>query len=274
MDEFTFQDELLQAPLNLPRAALRLAQEIAYPEMDLYTYLVRLDHMTRSIHRFVDLEAPVHTQADSVADFLFRQLGFSGNASEYNDPRNSYLNEVIDRRMGIPISLSVIFIAIARRLGILAHGIGLPGHFIVGIQDTEKMHLYDPFHGGVRLSEEDCEQLVRNTTSYSGAFQAEWLQPISEDLILTRMLNNLRLIYIQEKDWEHALGVIEHMRLLQPRKHDLLRDMGFVHHQGGSLNKAVQYYEQYLLRAQPSDEEAETITKALRSAAYQLAKLN
>lgn len=274
MDEFSFRDELRQAPINLTRATLRFAQEIAYPAMDPYTYMARLDHLARSARPFLDPEAPVQTQADMVADFLFRQLGFAGNRSQYDDPRNSYLNEVLDRRLGIPISLSVVFIEVARRSGIPASGIGLPGHFIVGVQGLHKMHLYDPYNGGLRLSEEDCAQLVRTTTGYDGPFQPEWLLPVQPGRILIRMLNNLRLLYIQEADWTHARAVIERMRLLQPDKMELLRDLGFVHHQKGSLQKAVHYYEQYLLRSQPPEEEAQAITKALRTAAYQLARLN
>lgn len=274
MDEFSFRDELQQSPINLTRAALRFAQEIAYPELDLYAYLARLDHLSSSVRRFLDLEAPVETQADMVADFLFRQLGFAGNRSQYQDPTNSYLNDVLDRRLGIPISLSVIFIEVARRSGIPASGIGLPGHFIVGVQSARKMHLYDPFNGGLRLSEQDCEQLVRTTTGSSSPFQPEWLLPLQPGRILARMLNNLRLLYIQQEDWTHARAVIDRMRMLQPDKMELLRDLGFIHHQKGSLQKAVHYYEQYLLRSQPPDEEAQTITKALRTAAYQLARRN
>jgi regulator of sirC expression with transglutaminase-like and TPR domain len=274
MENFRFQDELRQAPVNLPRAALRFAREIAYRSLDLYRYLARLDHLARSARNFMDPDAPVHTQTDSLADFLFRQLGFAGNTSDYNDPRNNYLNEVIDRRLGNPISLSVLMIVVARRLGILASGIGLPGHFIVGVYGLDKWYFYDPFHGGMRISQNDCAQLVFSSTGYSGPFQPEWLQPVNASQVLARMLNNLRLAYIQREEWRPARAVIERLRLLQPDKHELLRDLGFVYHQQGSLHKAVYFYEQYLHRAQPPDEEAETITRALRTAAYQLARRN
>ena len=273
MDEFSFRDELKQKPVNLPRAALRFAREVAYPQMDLYNYLRRLDHLIHSVRGILDPDAPYETQADVVADFLFHQLDFSGNTTDYGDPRNSYLNEVLDRRLGIPISLSVIFISVARRLGIPASGVGLPGHFVVSVQGARKQYLYDPYHGGVRISEEDCLELVQSTAGYQGPLRAEWLLPVSEDLILLRMLNNLRLIYIQREDWEHALAVIERMRLMQPKKLELLRDLGFIHQQRGSLSKAVHYYEQYLLRHPPENDE-QAITKALRSAARQLARLN
>ena len=151
----------------------------------------------------------------------FTQQRFRGNSATYQDPRNSYLNEVIERRLGIPISLSVIYIAIAQDLGLPAHGVGLPGHFIVGIRDNGDEIYIDPFHGGVRLFQADCVQLVREATGISGAFQPEWLKPVSPVVILTRMLNNLRNIYLHQADWTHALAVVERLRLLQPDLPDL-----------------------------------------------------
>jgi regulator of sirC expression with transglutaminase-like and TPR domain len=274
MEDFSFRDELQQNPINLIRASLRFAQEIAYPGLDPYVYLARLDHLARSAQQFLDPEAPVQTKADGVADFLFRQLGFSGNSAAYHDPRNSYLNEVLDRRLGIPISLTVIFISVAYRLGLPVFGVGLPGHFIAGVRSGDKVYYYDPFHGGGRLDEADCEQLVRTTIGYSGVFNSDWLQPVSASQILTRMLNNLRLIYIQSQKWDNARRVIHHLRLLQPDQPELLRDLGFVYHQSGKLNKAVSYYELYLLRGKPPAEEAEAITRALRTVAFQLARRN
>ncbi len=273
MDEFSFWDELKQAPINLPRAALRFAQEIAYPQMDIYTYLVRLDHLARSAQGFLDRDAPIATQADLLADFLFRQLGFAGNNTDYSDPRNSYLNEVLDRRLGIPISLSTVFIAVAHKLGIHASGIALPGHFIVGVSGPERMYFYDPFNGGARISEGDCADLVRTTTGYTGPLQPEWLLPVPAGTMLTRMLNNLRLTYIQGQEWELARAVIDRISLLQPDKSDLLRDLGFIFHQSGSLHKAAHYYEQYLLR-QPPEEDAQAIARALQRVTLQLARLN
>jgi regulator of sirC expression with transglutaminase-like and TPR domain len=273
MADFTFHDELQQTPINLPRAALRYAQAIAYPGLDVYAYLARLEHLSESAAGFVDPGAPPQTQAETLGDFLFRQLGFQGNPDHYDDPRNSYLNEVLDRRLGIPITLSVVFLAVASRLGIRAHGVGLPGHFIVSVVGARKTYYYDPYHGGLRLSQEDCADLVVTTTNFQGAFQPEWLKPVSEPAILTRMLNNLRVIYIQRENWLRARRVIEHLRLLHPDQAEYLRDLGFIHHQNGALMKAVRYYEQYLLR-EPDAADARSISKALQSAAQQLARRN
>lgn len=273
MADFTFKDELSQRPVNLPRAALRYAQAIAYPELDVYAYLARLEHLSASAGAFVETGAPPQTRAEMLGDFLFRQLGFQGNPDHYADPRNSYLNEVLDRRLGIPITLCVIFLAVAGRLGIPAYGVGLPGHFIVSVAGPEKNYYYDPYHGGLRLSQEDCAELVVATTNYQGTFQPEWLKPVTEPAILTRMLNNLRVIYIQRENWLRARRVIEHLRLLHPNQAEYLRDLGFIHHQNGSLLKAVRYYEQYLLK-EPDAADARSISKALQTAAQQLARRN
>lgn len=273
MYEPTFNDEIRRTPIDLPRAALRFARGIAYPKLDVGDYINRLDQMAETARRWL---APVHThieQAETLADFLFTHLEFQGNHSEYYDPRNSFLNEVLERRLGLPISLSVIYLALADRLAIPARGIGLPGHFIIGIHSEGNQIYLDPFHGGARLSEMDCYQLVQQTTGYSDAFQAEWLRPVNAEAILTRMLTNLRLLYLQNKDWSHAQAVVEHLRQLQPQMPELLRDLGVIHHREGSLKRAVDYYEQYLLQA-PQAADSAHVRSYLQTAVRQLAQLN
>lgn len=273
MTEITFQDQIKRSPINVIHAALCFAREIAYPELDVEHYLLRIDHLTQAAREQLPPFLPVREQAEALSDFLFIQKRFQGNRADYLDPRNSYINEVIERRLGIPISLSVIYIAIAQDLGIPAQGVGLPGHFIVGIQGSSGDIYLDPFHGGVRLSQTDCTQLVREATGFSGAFQPEWLKPISPTAILTRMLNNLRNIYLQGEDWPRALAVVERLRMLQPNLPDLLRDLGTIYERKGSLRLAVQYYEQYLRQA-PQAVDAETVLPRLRGAVQQLSQLN
>jgi len=151
--------------------------------------------------------------------------------------------------------------------------VGLPGHFSVGIQDSGEELFLDPFHGGVRLSQSDCVQLVRESTGFSGAFQPEWLKPISSAAILTRMLNNLRNIYFRQEDWSRAQAVLEHLHMLQPDLADLLRDLGMVYERKGALRLAIQYYEQYLGQS-PQAVDAENVLARLRGAARQLSQLN
>lgn len=273
MEDLTFVDELKQSPIDIPRAALRFARAIAYPDLDIAHYLARLDWLAGMASKVLHPNKPVPVQAEALADFLFRQFGFQGNTTDYLDPRNSYINEVLDRRLGIPISLSVIYVSVAQRLGLPAQGVGLPGHFIVSIQASEGDLYLDPFHGGRRLSLEDCANLVILTTGYSGSFQMEWLDPTPPADILVRMLNNLKNVYMTKEDWDRTLTVLEHIRLVQPERPENLRDLGLVYHRMNSLRLAVQLYEQYLTKA-PDAVDAGDIRKSLQEAAKRLAQLN
>jgi regulator of sirC expression with transglutaminase-like and TPR domain len=271
--ETSFQEQIKRSPIDVLHAALCCAREVAYPELDIEHYRSRIDQLALAARGQLSGFMPMSEQAAALSNFLFSQQGFQGNRAEYLDPRNSYLNEVIERKLGIPISLSVIYIAIAQELGIPAQGVGLPGHFIVGIHESGEEIYLDPFHGGVRLSQTDCAQLVRESTGFSGAFEAEWLKPISATALLTRMLNNLRNIYFRQEDWSHAQAVLEHLRMLQPNLADLLRDLGMVNERKGALRLAIHYYEQYL-RQSPQAADAENVLSRLRGATQQLSQLN
>ena len=273
MSELSFLDVIQRPQIDVPWAALCFAREIAYPELDIQYYRSRIDNLCQAARAQLSPFVSLTEQAETLSEFLFIQERFQGNSANYQDPRNSYINEVIERRLGIPISLSVIYIAIAQELGLPAYGTGLPGHFIVSIQDTDDEIYLDPFHGGVRLSRADCAQLVREATGFSGAFQPEWLKPVSPAVILIRMLNNLRNIYLHQEDWTRALFVVERLRMLQPGLPDLLRDLGTIYERKGSLRLAIHYYEQYLAQA-PQASDAETVLAHLRSAAHQLSRLN
>lgn len=273
MDKRTFYDEIQSKRIDIPRAALLFAREIAYPDLEVNAWLEYLNEMAESARSFILPNQSVIERAEALGDFLFVHERFQGNVHEYSDPRNSYLNQVLERRLGIPISLSVVYLALAERVGVPALGIGLPGHFIVGIPMSEEMYFLDPFYGGNRLSIEDCSQLVLQATGYTGPFQKEWLQPISPRTILTRMLNNLRNVYFQSEQWELALRVIEHLQALQPDLPDWLRDLGLIYQRQGALRRAIQSYEEYLSRA-PSAPDARAVRLRLQEAVRDLAKLN
>jgi regulator of sirC expression with transglutaminase-like and TPR domain len=268
-----FTGELNETPINLPKAALLFAKEIAYPALDITYYMTLLNGLADWAKEEVNSTHDPRSQAEELAQFIFQRLGFQGNATEYHDPRNSYLNEVLDRRLGIPITLSVVYVSVAGRLGIPAFGIGLPGHFVVKIESPGEEVFLDPFHGGALLSAEDCARLVEATTGYAGPLQEEWLKPAPARAILTRMLNNLRNIYLQGEDWNLAKGVIERLHELEPDMHELLRDLGLIHHKSGSLKAAIGYYEQYLKR-RPDAPDRETVLHSLQAAAQQLAQRN
>jgi regulator of sirC expression with transglutaminase-like and TPR domain len=273
MPETPFRRELERSPIDVPRAALYFAREIAYPDLDTGLYLALIDQLIKWAREVIPPAKSVPAQASVLGDLLFGRFGFQGNAADYTDPRNSFLNEVLDRRLGIPISLSVIYIAVAQGLGLEARGVGLPGHFIVSLQ-TEAGPLYlDPFHQGSILSIEDCAELVYRTTGYQGEFRTEWLEPAVPRQILVRMLANLRNTFVQRADWRNALATLEHLRVLEPDHPEHLLDLGLIHHQHGSLRRAASYYEQYLNRAgnQPGYEE---VLKTFQAVTRRLAEMN
>lgn len=273
MAELTFQDEINQATINIPRAALLFSRSIAYPSLDVDFYLSRFNTLAETIHPLFAARSNLEERLDVLNNFLFYQMNFRGNRSEYGDPRNSLLNCVIDRKLGIPITLSVVYIEVARRLGLRAYGIGLPGHFIVGIYDRGSQVLIDPYNAGARLSTPDCYRLVQESTGHQGSFQPKWLAPVSPSVLLARMLSNLCQAYVQREDWDSAIPVIQHLLLVQPKTDFHLRDLGYLYLYNGSLRLSAQYLEEYLRRA-PNASDFETVRSSLQIVAGRLALWN
>lgn len=269
MDEWLFRDELQLTAINVPRAALQMARVIAYPNLDLAGYMMALHELFEMAADRIDPRLPMPEQVDRLSGFLFGEEGFRGNATEYSDPRNSFLNEVIDRRLGIPITLSVLYIDIAERLGIPAYGIGLPGHFIVGVagQDASRAHTsdiwIDPYHSGRRLDLNDCADLIRLATGYQGPLEASWFAPMSPRNILARMLNNLRSSYVQSAQWASAERVIQLLRQTQPDAPEHLRDLGLVYYHQRRLSQAAHYLNAYLNQS-PQADDAQVIRDGMK----------
>ncbi|MCA9961705.1 MAG: tetratricopeptide repeat protein [Chloroflexota bacterium] len=258
MEEWTLRDELRLTPVNVPRAALHYARAIAYPNLDIAYYMKRLDEIVAEVRKLVRPYAPVSVQAEAIATFLFQTYGLQGNNVDYFDPRNSYLNEVLQRRLGIPITLSVIFIHVARNLDLPAYGLSLPGHFIAGVHNNEGDLLFDPFHEGQRITHEDCLELVQHTSGYTGVLQKGWFMPVSATDTIVRMLNNLRMVYVQMEAWPQTLAVVKQLYLIQPDEPEHLRDLGLLYYQEGAMREAAFYLEKYLQRY-PDAPEAKAI---------------
>lgn len=273
MDEITFADEINQPTINLPRAALRVARSVAYPAIDVDFYMARLDALAETVRPRVSNCKNLSDRVDALADFLFYELEFRGNRSDYYDPRNSCLNCVLDRKLGIPITLSMVFISVAQRLGMLAYGVGLPGHFIAGVYENGTQVLLDPFNSGLRLTAADCDRLVKETTSEDKPFNPKWLNPISSISLLARLLTNLCNAYVQREDWQSAIPVIQHLLMLQPNTDFHLRDLGYLYLYNGSLRLSARYLEEYLRRA-PDADDFETVRSSLAIVAGRLALWN
>lgn len=263
MAKWLFRDELQLIEINVPRAALQLARAVAYPDLNVAAYMSRLHDLSEEIVDAIDVNTSPISQAEQLSDSLFGRLGFKGDKKSYNDPRNSYLNEVIDRRQGIPITLSVLYIDIASRLGIPAYGIGLPGHFIVGIRAPDGDAWIDPFHDGRRLDLTDCMELIRLASGYEGPLEAVWFAPISARATLARMLSNLRAGYVASSSWPQAADVIQLLREVQPQEAEHLRDLGLVYYHQHQLPQAAHYLNAYLQRA-PDAADAQTIRDGVK----------
>jgi regulator of sirC expression with transglutaminase-like and TPR domain len=263
MGQWMFSDELQLEVINVPRAALQLARTIAYPQLNVAEYMGKLHEISEQAADYIDFGASSPDQAEQLAAYLFRRLGFRGNRTSYNDPRNSFLNEVIDRRLGIPITLSIIFIAVAGELGIPAYGIGLPGHFIVGIGHEGADRWLDPFHEGRWLDLSDCADLIRLSSGYAGPIEASWFAPVSGRAILARLLSNLRANYVNSGSWSQAAEVIKLLRQTQPREPEHLRDLGLVYYHQRRLPQAAHYLNAYLQRL-PDAMDAQVIRDGIK----------
>jgi regulator of sirC expression with transglutaminase-like and TPR domain len=231
------------AAVDVAEVALLLARD-EYPDLDVDAYLAELNGMAREARGYVrgTLEARVH----GLCRYLFHEMGFHGNVLDYYDPRNSYLNEVVDRRTGIPISLSTLAMAVGQRVGLRIVGIGLPGHLVARAIDNGSQVLFDPFHGGRQLTATDCENLVRHTTGQAFPGTAEELAALPFRLLFIRMLNNLKAIYGQRGDFIRAVRVIGRLRQLKPDDLGELRDLGLALAQAGQFGPAIDPLEAYL----------------------------
>lgn len=257
------------AEVNLGRAALVMGG-FEYPDLDVPAYEARLDRLAESAWpRVTGAEMP----ALYLARVLFEELGFAGNAEHYGDPRNSFLNQVMERRLGIPITLSVLYIEVARRLGIAASGVGLPGHFIVRAELGQSPAYIDPFHNGAVLTEADCRERVRTITDGKLPFQPAFLAPVSTRYILTRMLNNLKNAYAQRGDPQRALSVVERLLVLNPNDAIELRNLGLLYAGLGRKREAVSAFERFLRRF-PDSAEAPALRRHIEQLASDVTRLN
>ncbi|MGH7266444.1 MAG: SirB1 family protein, partial [Candidatus Rokuibacteriota bacterium] len=211
--------------------------------------------------------------AAALSRHLFEQEGFRGNREDYYDPRNSFLNDVLDRRLGIPITLAVLYVEAAARAGVAARGIGLPGHFIVEVTRGGERCRVDPFSGGVGLDEAACHALVRQVRGPDVPFDAAWLSPVTTRQIVARMLANLKGVYTRRAEWPRALRVVERLVTLLPRSLEEVRDRGTIRARLGEPRAAIADWEAYL-RGRPDAADAAAVRDNLRAVRQALAVLN
>jgi len=231
--------------LSLDRASLVMALE-EYPELDISEYLRQIDMLAARAEVLIGIDRTPVNVIEGINETLFVQEGLRGNTEDYFDPRNSYLNEVLDRKLGIPISLSVLYMEVAKRIGFTVRGVGFPGHFLIKHVAGEKEIIVDPFNMGRILTWNDCQELLDKMYKDAGAINASLLQPMEKRAILMRMLFNLKGIYTQKEQYLKALSVIEKILMLNPGIPSELRDRGLMYMQTSLFAKALADLEAYL----------------------------
>jgi regulator of sirC expression with transglutaminase-like and TPR domain len=243
--------------MDLAEAALLVAAE-EYVELDVRGYLARLDEMGCALRRRLDEEPRPERAVMALNRYMFQELGFRGNSAEYYDARNSYLNEVIDRRTGIPITLSTVYMEVARRGGLEVDGVGLPGHFVVRIQTPARPLIVDPFHGGTLLTEKDCQERLDRIFGGKVKLEPRMLRPCRRKDMLERILRNLKAIYLRDQDVDRALRVVDLIVRMQPGSAEDLRDRGVLYASLDCYGFAARDLESYLALA-PGAKDAEDL---------------
>ncbi|WP_421656099.1 SirB1 family protein [Leptothermofonsia sp. ETS-13] len=229
----------------LERAALYLAME-EYPDLDVEAYLNALDVMATEVEERLPIEPYPLRILQTINRYLYEDLGFKGNADDYYNPCNSFLNNVIDQRTGIPITLSLIYLAIAKRVGFPMVGIGMPGHFLIRPNVGEMEIFVDAFHQGEILFPQDCMDRLAQLFGQPVEIQPAFLQAVTPHQFLARMLSNLKIIYLNQGVFQKALAAIERILLLFPSAPVELRDRGILYYHLNRFAEARQDLEDYL----------------------------
>jgi regulator of sirC expression with transglutaminase-like and TPR domain len=244
-NEFSQLASLADDRIDLAHGALLIAKA-AYPDLNESIYLERLDRMASR----VKLDMTANTESEDIITelnyILFEQEKFRGNRENYYDPDNSFLNRVIDRKTGIPITLSLIYIEVAGRLGLDVRGIGLPGHFITALYHAAGKIYIDPFNRGEIRTVDECLEIVRANKGKTVTSDLHWLQPIGRKELLARMLRNLKLIYARQDNDVMLFKTIHWILTLQPEAPAELSARAMLYEAMGNPKQAVKDWQRYI----------------------------
>jgi regulator of sirC expression with transglutaminase-like and TPR domain len=260
---------------NLAEAALVIAAE-EYRGLDIGAYLGRIDDMAAALQRRLRRDIPTAETIIALNRYVFDELGFSGNAADYYDPRNSFLNEVIDRRLGIPITLSVIYIEVGRRVGLDLNGVSFPGHFLVKCAARGGAIVLDPYARGASLSLDDLRQrlrVLRGGAVTPPEVVRHMLATAGKKEILVRMLRNLRGIYQQQCDFDRALAAAQRIIALAPGAAEEYRDRARIYTELECFRAALGDFRQYLA-LKPKAEDARSVQERIEELEQFAARLN
>lgn len=232
--------------IDLARVSLLIAAP-EYPELDIALYLEKLDALAARAKDLAARESGPYRVLACVNYVLFNSEGFTGNREDYYDPQNSFLNRVIERKLGIPITLSVLYMEVARRAGLEVKGVGFPGHFLVTTTCDDQTIFVDSFNGGRIVSQSDLQDLLDRVYGGRLKVRPEFLSPVSNRQIIQRMLSNVKAIYYSNgRDLHKCLHVIDHLLILDPMDPDQLRDRGLLRLRLDDEKGALEDLEKFL----------------------------
>ena len=210
--------------IDLALASLVVGQW-EYPALEVSDYIGELETYTETARTMAAHEQGEHRTLRALNRALFEHYKFRGNYEDYYDAKNSFLNEVIDRRLGIPITLSILYLEVGRRLGLEVSGLNFPGHFLVRCEDRDGIVVLDPFHRGVTLDADDLEDRLKRVLGDSAELDDRYLEPTPKRQILARLLGNLSRIYRRDGDITRDLEVHERLVILEPENRQFSRDL-------------------------------------------------
>jgi regulator of sirC expression with transglutaminase-like and TPR domain len=247
--------------IELSRAALTIALT-DYPALDIPDYLARIDLLANEVTGRLGPEADIYRSIAALNYVLFRQYGFHGNRDDYFNPKNSFLNEVIERKTGIPITLSVLYMEVAQRVGLTLDGVGFPGHFLVKCVGDGEEIVIDPFNSGEIRSREDIDKMLFELYGGKVVFHSDFLASSTKKDILKRMLANLKAIYTNGNDLVRSLSALDRLVILDPTSALDIRDRGTVYLRLECYAQAREDFETYL-RLRPDAEDAMLVREQL-----------
>ena len=247
--------------VDLAKAAATLALP-AYPDLDFAPYIRLLDEYAEIVRGIPLRNDEQEARVSAINTFMYRGAGFAGNYDDYHDPRNSFLNDVMDRRKGIPVSLSVIYLEIARRLELPIYGVGLPAHFLVKYESGRRRFFIDPFDYGRTLNRQGCRRLIRQL---HGGREVELtdldFQAVTKRRIIVRMAANLRDIYLSTRQFRLGIEYLNVLIALGGDDKETLRVRAWAQEQRGRTRESIEDMEAYLERFPDSEEADETRTR-------------
>ena len=244
LQEFIDLTDLPDEQIDLAKTALLIAS-VEYPNLDIEKQLGLLDSLARVAARRIGDDSDPLARVNRLTEYLFDEVGFSGNQDDYYNPGNSLLNDVLARRVGIPITLCLICIEVGRRVGIPLVAIGMPGHLLIRHQEIEGWFI-DPFNGGILISKDECAQRLMEISENRVRWNSSYLAPIGNREFVARMLRNLKGIYLDHKDYPRALDMLDRLVIIHPKAEQELRDRGVVHYRLERYEDALDDFESYL----------------------------